>query len=354
VVASLGISFLTPAGALVALAAVVPLVAYFAARRRVAEVRRALRLPKPTRPDRRAFAAVAVVILLALACAQPALTTGAHERVRRDAAVLFVFDTSRSMAASRGRRGATRLDRAVAVAQQLRASIPNVPAGIATFTDRVVPNLLPVVDQPTFDAVLQQSIGIEQPPPLEVQGRSTTFAALDEIPNGDYFEPSVRHAVAVLLTDGETKPFNAKALVKPFSRPPAIRLLAVRFWHSNEQVFGRHGPEAHYVPDPTSKELLGQLVGVTHGHVFSERQLGPATAALRGVVGHGSATGVARPLRMHPLAPLLAVLALVPLALAFFGADALRRLLPERAAQSVSRRTSARSIRAASSNPSRS
>ena len=58
------------------------------------------------------------------------------------------------MAAALTPRAPTRLDRAVSAAAALRASIPNVEAGIATLTDRVLPDLLPVADRPSFDATL--------------------------------------------------------------------------------------------------------------------------------------------------------------------------------------------------------
>ena len=350
-------SFLTPTAAIVGAAAVLPVAAFVAGGRRAARVRAALGLPQPATTGARAIAAAAVVVLLAVAAAQPAVTTGSHVLARTDAGVLFVLDTSRSMAAARGRRAPTRLDRAIAAARQLRTAIPGVRAGIATLTDRVVPNLLPVTDRETFEATLDQAIGIEQPSPLEVQRRSTTFTALPEVPHGNYFEPSVRHRVAVLLTDGETRGFDAGAIARAFAGPPRTQLIAVQFWHTNEAVYTRHGhQEAGYSPDPTSRDLLENAMAAVHGEVFSERSLAAAARALRGMIGSGPMHEVRGPGRRHPLAPFVAVLALLPLAFVFVPRGVVRpRRTDVGAAQpSTSSSTEARRIRAASTNPSRS
>src|SRR5271154_4349664 len=111
-VGSLG--FLTPVAGLVALAAVVPPVALGLAGRRVSAAREALRLPAPppTRVLSKALMLAAVVALLGLAAAQPALRTTTTTHVRTDAQVMFVIDTSRSMLASKGPNGTKRLAKA--------------------------------------------------------------------------------------------------------------------------------------------------------------------------------------------------------------------------------------------------
>ena len=103
------LTFLTPLAALVALAAVLPLIAFAMASGRVARVRRALSLsPPPRTVDIRVLGAlVGVVLVLALAATQPALSRTSTARVRTDAAALFVIDTSQSMAAARGPREST-------------------------------------------------------------------------------------------------------------------------------------------------------------------------------------------------------------------------------------------------------
>ena len=45
----------------------------------------------------------------------------------------------------------------------------DVPAGVGTLTDRALPNLLPIADAAAFDATVERAIGIERPPPQEVE-----------------------------------------------------------------------------------------------------------------------------------------------------------------------------------------
>src|SRR4029077_8461931 len=131
----------------------------------------------------------------------------------------------------------TRLARALTAAVQLRAAIPEVPAGVATVTDRVLPDLLPVADVAGFDAVVRRAVTIEDPPPSTQAARATSYAALDDIATGNYFEPSVRRRVIVLLTDGESHPFDPGTLAKQVGVDHGYRFLAVRVWSQSEAVY---------------------------------------------------------------------------------------------------------------------
>ena len=317
---SASIVFLTPLAALVALAMLLPIAAFVLAERRVATVRRLLTLPPPrTGVDIAALAGlVGVVALLALAAAQPALSNTHSQRVRTDAEALFVVDISQSMAASAGPKGATRLERATAAAKRLRAAVPSVPSGVATLTDRVLPNLLPAADAAAFDATLRHSVGINQPPPREQNVRATSFGALAGIPSSGYFEDSAKRRVIVLLTDGESASFDANAVAKALGGNPPTNLLTVQLWGRNESIYGRPGRrDPNYRPDPGSRTQLASLASATHGRVFGERELGGAAASLETVLGSGPTKAEGRTRTTHPLAPYLAVLALVPLALIF-------------------------------------
>src|SRR3954451_10996709 len=163
---------------------------------------------------------VAVVALLALAAAQPAVSNTHSQRVRTDAEALFVVDTSQSMAASAGPKGRTRLERATAAARRLRAAVPSVPSGVATLTDRVLPNLLPVGDVAAFDATLRHSVAIAQPPPREQSVRATSFGALAGIHGPGYFEGSPNLRAIVLLTAGESASYDANAVAKALRGSP--------------------------------------------------------------------------------------------------------------------------------------
>ncbi len=312
--------FLSPAAALVALAVLLPLAAFVLAERRVAGVRRVLTLQPPRGGvDVTALALpVAVVLLLALAAAQPALSNTRTQRVRTDAEVLFVLDISQSMAASTGRSGSKRLDRATAAAMRLRSSLPSVPAGVATLTDRVLPNLLPVPDAAAFDATVRQTVAINQPPPRELNVRATTFGALSSIPNAGYFQSSAARRAIVLLTDGESDFYDPAVVGRALGAKPRTGFLAVQFWRSSESIYEASGRlDPNYRPDPTSKTQLAALAEAAHGRAFGEGNLGGAAAALRTLLGNGRLRSVGRTQTTHPLAPYVALLALLPLALMF-------------------------------------
>jgi hypothetical protein len=312
--------FLTPTAALVAAAVLLPLAAFVLGERRVASVRRLLEL----RPPRGGVdvgllvSLAAVVLVLALVAAQPALSHTQRQRVRTDAQVLFVLDVSQSMAASSGPRGSTRLERATSAAMRLRSSIPEVPSGVATLTDRVLPNLLPVPDAAAFDATLAQTVAINEPPPRELNVRATNFEALAAVPTSGYFDPSATHRAVVLLTDGESSFFDTAAVGRALAAAPRTDFLAVQFWRGNEAIYRASGQtDPNYRPDPASKAQLATLAGAAHGQVFAEGDSGKAAAALRSLLGLGPTRFVGRTQSRHPLAPYVALLALVPLGLIF-------------------------------------
>jgi hypothetical protein len=312
--------FLTPAAALVAAAVLLPLAAFVLAERRVAAVRRLLEL----RPPRGGVdvpllvSLAAVVLVLALAAAQPALSDTQTQRVRTDAQVLFVLDVSQSRAASAGPSGRRRLERAKTSATRLRAAIPDVSSGVATLTDRVLPNLLPVPDATAFDATVEQTVAINEPPPRELNVRATNFEALSAVPSSGYFDPSATHRAVVLLTDGESSFFNAAGIGRAFAAAPRTSFLAVQFWRGNEAIYGAAGKtDPNYRPDPASKTQLAALAGATHGQVFAEGETGRAAAALRSLLGRGPTRFVGRTRSRHPLAPYVALLALLPLGTIF-------------------------------------
>jgi hypothetical protein len=311
-------TFLTPLCGLLALLALLPLAVAVFAHGRTDAVRRALRLPVPERrvellPP---VLAAAGVVLLGLAAAQPALTRSSTARVREDVQALFVLDTSRSMAASSSPTGSTRLDRAVAVAVRLRAAIPQVDSGVATLTDRVLPDLLPVSDLQGFDGVVQRGVRIESPPPRVSSVRATSFSALADIATGNAFAPGASRRIVVLLTDGESNPVETGDLAARLTPEKGYRFVAVRFWRSDESVYdGESKAEGAYRPDPSSETTLRDLAASLGGRSFDEGRAGAAAAYLRGLAGRGPtvrAAGVERSrVTLAPYVALLGVLALL-------------------------------------------
>jgi hypothetical protein len=314
------LTLLTPRGLLLALLAVPAVAAVLAGRRRAETVRRALELPAAAGDPgtRRAVLVAAVAVLLALAAAQPALTRESDARVRRDVQALFVLDTSRSMAAAPGARAASRLDRATAAAARLRRAIPTVAAGIATLTDRVLPDLLPVADSTGFDAVLARAVAIESPPPRASAVRATSYDALQELAGSGYWDRHTSRRIVVVLTDGESTPLQSSELAGAFAEPPGLQVLFVRFWRAGERVYDADGrAEAGYLPDPSGQALLAELAQNLGGRAYEEGDVGAAAARLRSLAGRGPTTASGAVTRtrtaLGPAAGLLALLAVAGL-----------------------------------------
>jgi hypothetical protein len=305
----MSLTFLTPLAGLVALGAVAVVAAAAVGRSRAERVRRALRLPGGA-PDRLGPALVAIVpLLLALAATQPALARPEQRSVRTDAAVYVVVDVSRSMLASSGASGATRLARARADAVRIRAGLTGVPVGLATLTDRVLPLLFPSADQAAFDSTVRAAIRVQEPPPLELQPNATAFSALSALGTEGFFTGAQRHRAIVLLTDGESQPFDARAVAQSLR----ARVIVERIWDASERIYTGFRIDASYRPDPQSATLAADLASATGGHVASS-PAGAADAA-RQALGAGASRPLASGTRRTPLAPWISLAAVLPLGL---------------------------------------
>jgi hypothetical protein len=161
-------------------------------------------------------------------------------------------------------------------------------------------------------------VAINQPPPREQNVRATSFGALAAIPGSGYFQGSAKRRAIVLLTDGETAPYDANTVAKALGGSPRTDLLTVQLWRRNESVYRPSGrTDPNYRPDPASKEQVASLARATHGRVFGEGDLGSAARALEATLGSGPTKAEGHTRSTRPLAPYLAALALVPLALIF-------------------------------------
>src|SRR5207249_11550657 len=117
--------------------------------------------------------------LVAVAAAQPVVVRERMVQERADAQAFFVLDTSLSMRAAAGPGAPTRLARAKRLAMRLERTLGDVPVGIASMTDRSLPNLMPTTDQTLFDRTVEQAIAVNQPPPSQTYpDRATTFDPL--------------------------------------------------------------------------------------------------------------------------------------------------------------------------------
>jgi hypothetical protein len=310
------LQFLTPTAALVALAAVVPLVVLALADRRSGRTRRLLGLP-PTGLGARLIVPVAVCAvcgLVAFAAAQPVVRTERPRLTRRDAQAFVALDISRSMLASTSLRAPSRLERAKAVADKLRAGLSDVPIGVATFTDRPLPLLFPTTSAGAFTATVAKAVAIEQPPPRAEAQTVTTFDALGPLPGSGYFTPSIRHRVLFVVSDAESEGFDVDGVRQSFGTRPRINVVLVRVGSPKEHVYGPDGlPEPAYAPPAATDRSLKQFLSATHGKAFGENDVAGAVRAARASLGTGPRERLGTVSGRKDLAPYFVLAAIVPL-----------------------------------------
>ncbi len=307
--------FLTPIGAVVAVAVIVPLAGLALHERRLRRLRAVLQLEQP--PLRRRapslLALATIPALISLALTQPVLKSTRAQYVRTDAQTFYAFDISRSMLASSGSHSATRLQRAAQAALQLRTELGNVPGGVASMTDRVLPLLFPTPDQEVFAATLDESLRIESPPPRGFDTVGTLFESLDAFAGTNMFDPGITHRLVFLFTDGESRPYFVPTLRDALAAKPRTDFVIIRFWNPGERIRAGGPGDGAYRPDPTSAAMVAQLVGITHGYAFDENRLSAAASTARKLLGSGPVLKRGETLHVISLARWIALSALIPL-----------------------------------------
>jgi hypothetical protein len=312
----MGISFLSPwafAVGLLALAAVAVLVLSERRSRRLCGV---LGLePRPLWSVGVDVAAlVAVGGLLAAAAAQPVVSEIRSTDGRIDAEAIVVFDISRSMLARTGPDGATRLERGRAFAKRLRAELDEVPFGVSSLTDRLLPHLFPTVSVTAFTSTVDRAIQIERPPPERLAFRATALGALADLGRQSFFGNAARTRVAVVLTDGESIPFNLNELRAPLVAG-RVSLYFVHLWGPDERVYDARRRVERYRPSPTSRAVIDRVAREVRGGVFAESEVGRALHTIESKLGSGPIAPRGHELKAVPLAPYAAAAALLPLGL---------------------------------------
>ena len=312
-------TFLSPYAGLVALVGLVPLALWALGERRRRAVYAALRLDEPGRRRRLvvAGALASVAVLLGAAATQPTVIRRTKRSIRTDAEVYFVFDTSKSMLARASRHAPDRLDRARALAVDIRGRLADVPAGIASMTDRVLPHLFPSPDPVAFAATAERTVGVDQPPPANgFDTRITTLGSLSRLASDNFYSPRATHRVAIVFTDGETVPFADASVATIFRKPPAIRTIFVRVWGARERVYLRNGkPDPLYRPDAIGATALPELAAATEGAALEASDPDKVVSVARRFLGDGPHVRELSQRRRLALAPILAGLTLLPLGL---------------------------------------
>ena len=319
-------TFAHPAAALAALAGIVPIGLVLLRGRAAARVRAGLELPGPPLRARlvRPLALACVFVLLGLAAAQPSVRREHARAVRGDAQLLVVLDSSRSMlAAAPG--GVPRYRRALAFAHRLHAALPQLPAGIASLSNRLLPYLFPTVDGRAYDAVLDRAYGIQRPlPAVDLDRRVTRFDALGQASGHAFFSPQARRRIVVVLSDAETQPFDAAAVLRQLRRHGATPVV-VRFWRADERILRADGtPEDYRAGQPGELRRL-RAAGWS---AYPEGSLGAVAGGIERMLGPGSTRRAGYLAQRTSIAPALALAALVPLLLVLLPAGRLPRLRP--------------------------
>lgn len=253
--------------------------------------RRLRRLFSLAAPGRRELAIVAgalalLPVLLGVAAAQPVVVHREALTERIDAQVFIVFDTSRSMSAQSGPSAPTRLERAEDEARQVIPQLGDIPVGLATMTDRVLPSLMPSTNTALVLRTLAESIGIDKPPPSQVyRDRATNLKILLPLSDVHLFAPAVRHPILVVFTDGESNPLPrggiGVAIANQLNFPP----LMVHVGEPSDRIYVNGRIDLHYRPDLASISVIRQFAQDTHGRVFATGDASGLVAAIHSAAG---------------------------------------------------------------------
>jgi VWA domain-containing protein len=299
------------------LAVVIPVAAFVVFERRAERVRRILRLPVPP-PRARTLILVSITVIgaaLGIAAAQPVLTRSTPRALRTDAEVFAVFDNSRSMEA-RTLGGQSRFQRAKRIADRVRAELPDVPFGVASFAIFVLPHLFPTGDSAVFNATVRDAVRIGSPPSPNVFApteRTTDLSAIGAM-SDSFFDHSAKRRLVIVFTDGESNKFFPGDVGIAFHHP-FVQTIFVHIWDPRERIYlpgGREDPG--YRPDPSSGSQLNALATATRGAVFSEHDVGGIVRRARSDLGSGPVKHLAPEPGRTPLAPWVLGIAFVPLA----------------------------------------
>jgi hypothetical protein len=281
------LSFLTPWGALFALAAIAPLAVFLARQRRASKVRGVLGLEEPSVRSRvpLAVALAAIPGLIGLAAAQPVVNESRSRPERVDAEAFVVVDITRSMLASSGATSPTRIDRARRLAVRLRDELPEIPIGVVSMTDRLLPHAFPTTDRRVFVATIEKSVDIDRPGSSIGGTVVTALQSLSEIPRHEYFRARTRKRLLVVFTDGESLPLQA-GLEQAFRQAaPKIETIFVHLWNQEERIYATGVAEGGYRPQRASEATLDRVASLVGGRVLAENDDLPAVA--RQIVGEG-------------------------------------------------------------------
>jgi len=294
----------------VGLAFAAPLVALALREQAQARVRSTLELrrPGPARMLVRALGLLALGVLVAATAAQPAFRVTDSTPVRSDAELYLTFDVSRSMLATGSPGGVTRLERARVLAGDAHAALADIPTGVATLTNRMMPLLFPTGDTRAVTAVIDHAVRLMQPRPERLSAaRASSLATLGLAADRSYFNPGSRKRVLVVLTDLDTDSFSLDGTLR-LLRQHGIEPFIVRVAAPGERIFDSSGRP--YAYDSVSTVTVATLRRA-NWHAFEENEAPRLVAEIRSYLGNGPIRPSGRLESRRNLAPALALAGLV-------------------------------------------
>jgi hypothetical protein len=304
-----GLVFLTPWAALVGLAFIVPLAMLAIRESASARVSRALDLrPLPlSRILLRPLALAVLALLVAVTAAQPTVRATDSTLVRSDAELLLTFDVSRSMAAAGAPGGVGRLERARALGQDLHEALPDVPTGVATLTNRMMPLMFPTGDKRGVTAVIDNALRLMQPQPAALTAaRASSLGALTLAADRSYYNPSARKRALVVFSDLDSDFFSLEGTLR-LLRQNRIEPFLVRVAAPGEQIFDASGrPNAYVSVSTVSVAGLRQA----RWHAFEEGESTRLVSEIRTYLGQGPVEASGLVESQRTLAPWFALAAL--------------------------------------------
>ena len=268
------------------------------------------------------IALVLLPALVAVAAAQPVVVREQLVSERADAQAFVLFDTSLSMRASAatGPGDAARAREAARSSGCSRA-LSDVPIGIASMTDRSLPNLMPTTDSTLFDRTVA---------PVDRDQRAAAEPAVQDA-RDDVRRARPARRVPLLLAGraaAAAHRLHRRRVVAGLAAPQADVAPPGRPRCSCTSGSRASGSSAHgradrrYVSDPQSKKALDDLAEITGStHSFEERDFGAISRAARDAVGRaGTRTHIDSYARIA-LAPWFVLAGALPLGVPALAAE---------------------------------
>jgi hypothetical protein len=278
--------------------------------------------------------AIAAMLLVALAAAQPAILRTAPERSRDDVQVWIAVDTSNSMLAARAPGAVDRLEQARQAAVALRGQLGGLKVGLAVMTSRVLPLLPPTADENTFAAVDRGSVQPNNPKPLALElasgNVSTSFSNLKLVPELNFYG-TAKGKLLVVISDMETGHFDTD-IVKTAFASQHVGLVLVQVGSAHDRVWVNGHPDPSYRPLRSQTGEVARLAETSAGgRLFTIADTGAVAKRLRSLAGSGpSSTGELTDRRYVLVSPYL-LLAALPLLVYLLAASAAGLVRPHTA-----------------------